>query len=215
MNPSSLKLRRTGKIALLLTILCAGQMYGMEPTSPVPYEASSEVRVDELRRTGPLYPERGTMGALEELPQDVHNEIIRMAIASSNTLEEAIQAIKVASVLRGVRYNYDNLKDLTHIVDILSNIFPDMPKLIIATKINRQLAKEYFKTLASSKPFIAKNKQQALEILGLHEGASQADITRTYRRLALLWHPDKNNDEEKDYVQEVFKVIQSAYDFFK
>ena len=30
MNQSSLKLRRTRKIALLFTILCAGQLYGME-----------------------------------------------------------------------------------------------------------------------------------------------------------------------------------------
>jgi len=116
MNPSSLKFpfslklpsrrlrlwragrltgRWTGKIALLFTILCAGQLYGMEL-------------------------KRGNLGAFEQLPEDVHKVIIK-ALATSNDLEQTIEAIKVASALQGVRY--DNLKDFTKLVHILADKF--------------------------------------------------------------------------------------------
>ncbi len=79
------------KIALLFTIVCAaGQLYGMEA--------------------------QNIMG----LPEDVRNEIIRKALAASDTLEEAIKAIKVGA-LRGV--NYDNPKDFTKLVHVLAKKF--------------------------------------------------------------------------------------------
>lgn len=43
-------------------------------------------------------------------------------------------------------------------------------------------------------------------ILGLNENASQDEIKKTYRKLAMEHHPDKGGDEEK------FKKISEAYD---
>ncbi len=56
-----------------------------------------------------------------DLPQDVRDEIIKMALPSSDNLDETIKAIK-ASVLRGVRY--DNLKTFTALMNVLAKKFP-------------------------------------------------------------------------------------------
>jgi len=45
-------------------------------------------------------------------------------------------------------------------------------------------------------------------ILGIPRGSSQEDIKKTYRNLALKWHPDKNKDP---VANERFKEINEAY----
>jgi len=99
------------KITLLFTILCAGQLYGMEAQN------------------------------ISDLPKDVHNEIIKMALATSDNLDEAIKAIKVASALRGIKY--DNLKKFTALVGVLAQKFPDLSREEIAQNFNTPLAKQY------------------------------------------------------------------------
>lgn len=50
-----------------------------------------------------------------------------------------------------------------------------------------------------------------LQVLELSMGASKAEIKQAYRRLALLWHPDKHpGDPEGASVK--FQEIQRAYD---
>jgi len=47
------------------------------------------------------------------------------------------------------------------------------------------------------------------EVLGLAPGASEDEIRRTYRRLALQWHPDRNRGDA--HAEERFKEISEAY----
>ena len=47
------------------------------------------------------------------------------------------------------------------------------------------------------------------EILGVSRDASQEEIKKAYRRLALKWHPDKNKSPE---AEERFKEINKAYE---
>ena len=102
--------------------------------SPVPYEASGEVWVEELRRTEP----EQKMGAFGQLPPELHKVIVN-ALAQSNNLEQVIEAIKVAGILSGVRY--DNLKDFTALMDILAKKFPDMSRQEIAAKFDTEIAR--------------------------------------------------------------------------
>ncbi|XP_061478011.1 dnaJ homolog subfamily B member 8 [Rhineura floridana] len=49
------------------------------------------------------------------------------------------------------------------------------------------------------------------EILGLLQNASQEDIKKAYRKLALKWHPDKN-PYNKDEAEKKFKAVAEAYE---
>ena len=53
-------------------------------------------------------------------------------------------------------------------------------------------------------------------ILGLQRDASEADIKKAYRTLALKWHPDRfstKSDDEKAKAEVQFKKINDAYEF--
>jgi DnaJ-class molecular chaperone len=49
------------------------------------------------------------------------------------------------------------------------------------------------------------------EMLEVTKTASEADIKKAYRRLALKWHPDKNPDNQKE-AEIRFKEISEAYE---
>lgn len=81
------------KILLLLTILCASQLYGMEPTS-----------LYELRRSGP--EQKGNLGAFEQLPKELRQEIVKIALASSTTADQAIKTIQGSIMMySGIQLN--------------------------------------------------------------------------------------------------------------
>src|SRR5439155_5910141 len=53
-------------------------------------------------------------------------------------------------------------------------------------------------------------KRDYYEVLGLNRDASEEDIKKAYRRLAMKWHPDRNPDNPK--AEEHFKEAKEAYE---
>ncbi|OQY21438.1 MAG: molecular chaperone DnaJ, partial [Desulfobacteraceae bacterium 4572_35.2] len=53
------------------------------------------------------------------------------------------------------------------------------------------------------------SKRDYYEVLGVNRNASDAEIKKAYRQLAVKHHPDKNPDDKK--AEEQFKVLSEAY----
>jgi len=56
-------------------------------------------------------------------------------------------------------------------------------------------------------------KRDYYEVLGLGRDASEAELKKAYRRLAMKYHPDRNPDNAE--AEAKFKEINEAYEILK
>jgi molecular chaperone DnaJ len=56
------------------------------------------------------------------------------------------------------------------------------------------------------------SKRDYYEVLGLAKDASEQDITKAYRKLAMKYHPDRNNGGDAKESEEKFKEAKEAYE---
>lgn len=74
------------------------------------------------------------------------------------------------------------------------------------------------KDIASLKAMFYKDKAQSYKILELEESASDDDVKKAYRKMAMKYHPDKvrgmGDQVEKD-AAEKFRKVQEAYEHIK
>src|SRR6185436_18555281 len=56
------------------------------------------------------------------------------------------------------------------------------------------------------------SKRDYYEVLGLTKGATEDDIKKAYRKLAMKHHPDRNQGDESKKAEEKFKEAKEAYE---
>ena len=56
------------------------------------------------------------------------------------------------------------------------------------------------------------NKRDYYEILGVPKTASEEEIKKVYRKLAMKYHPDRNSGENVKEFEEKFKEVKEAYE---
>lgn len=56
-------------------------------------------------------------------------------------------------------------------------------------------------------------KKDYYKILGIDKKATEKEIKAAYRKLALKWHPDKNNESEEAHAkaEKIFRDVTEAY----
>jgi len=107
------------KIFLLFTIICAGQLYGMEVLEP-------------------------SYGSLpRELKQEIINTVLEIinTTEESNNLSQTIVMIKIFSILHGIEYN--TLPLFNGLMNRLAKKFPDINRRDIARNFGIEIGKAY------------------------------------------------------------------------
>jgi len=56
------------------------------------------------------------------------------------------------------------------------------------------------------------SKRDYYEVLGLNKNASEAELKKAYRRLAMKYHPDRNTGEDAVVAEKKFKEAKEAYE---
>jgi molecular chaperone DnaJ len=56
------------------------------------------------------------------------------------------------------------------------------------------------------------SKRDYYEVLGVSKNASEAELKKSYRRLAMKYHPDRNTGDKAGEAEQKFKEIKEAYE---
>ncbi|KAK3283068.1 hypothetical protein CYMTET_9221 [Cymbomonas tetramitiformis] len=161
---------------------------------------------------GALHVE-GVLRPLTSAPGALHVEGVLRPLTS------APGALHVEGVLRprtsapGALHVEGNEKEVEMAKRMITETFE---KADLEKKEKREKHKEWVKDNKRQKRQLYHIRHKAdYEILGVPVGTSKADCKKAYRKLIVIWHPDKHqtkSDADRARAEKKFKEIQEAYD---
>lgn len=191
---------RTGagdfKMSLLVLIACVIKADGKTRTSEL-----ETVRRILMSNFGPVETEEA-MDILD-----------RLLVQDINEREVAAQIDR--------NMNYSSKLELLHILFMIAyadgEVSPE--ELDLLQRISAAFGISYIDFDAIRAPYTRKNDSAwAYKALGIDASASDEDIKRAYRKMAMKYHPDKLaglGEDVKKTGEEKFRAVKDAYDFLK
>lgn len=191
---------RTGagdfKMSLLVLIACVIKADGKTRTSEL-----ETVRRILMSNFGPVETEEA-MDILD-----------RLLVQDINEREVAAQIDR--------NMNYSSKLELLHILFMIAyadeEVSPE--ELDLLQRISAAFGISYIDFDAIRAPYTRKNDSAwAYKALGIDASASDEDIKRAYRKMAMKYHPDKLaglGEDVKKAGEEKFRAVKDAYDFLK
>lgn len=118
------------------------------------------------------------------------NESIRLNENYVKALARRAQIYMDLKMYEEASYDYQRVKEK-------EPTFPGILKLIEEAKREEKKSK----------------KRDYYQILGVDKNASESEIKKAYKKLAIKWHPDKNNqsDEQQKLAEKTFRDVNDAY----
>ena len=198
LRPTSQKASVQGDFRIVLLMLFANVM-----------KADGEVKKSELNVVKHFLVETfGEQGALEAL--QLLKEILKQNYSTAAIAQQASS-----------HFNYSQRIELIHLLFMISAA----DNLITPNELNTiQTAAQYLITandFESIKAMFFKtetNSDWAYKVLGVEKNATDEEVKKAYRKMAMKFHPDKVNtlgEEIKKQAEEKFKEIQKAYETIK
>lgn len=191
---------RTGagdfKMSLLVLIACVIKADGKTRTSEL-----ETVRRILMSNFGPVETEEA-MDILD-----------RLLVQDINEREVAAQIDR--------NMNYSSKLELLHILFMITyadgEVSPE--ELDLLQRMSAAFGISYIDFDAIRAPYTRKNDSAwAYKALGIDASASDEDIKRAYRKMAMKYHPDKLaglGEDVKKTGEEKFRAVKDAYDFLK
>lgn len=184
------------KVSLLVLIACV-----MKADGHVKKSELDVVKAFLLRN----YGEQGALSALQVLKELLQKDIDHMQVAQQMAMY----------------INYSTRLELVHFLLDLANADGDFAasEEQIILQISNALhlsAADYRSLLALYKK--PQNPNWAYEVLEVEPGATNEEIKRAYRRVAMKYHPDKvagAGEEIRQKATEKFQAVQEAYEYVK
>ena len=65
---------------------------------------------------------------------------------------------------------------------------------------------------------MAENKRDYYEVLGVNKNATDDELKKAYRKMAMQYHPDRQinaSETEQKWAAEKFRAVQKAYEHIK
>lgn len=172
-------------------------------------KADGEVKKSELNVVKRFLVQTfGEKGALEAL--QVLKEILKQQYSVGEIAQQASR-----------HFNYSQRNELVHLLFMIAaadNAITENEINVIQTAARHLISLNDYESIKAMFVKSASNNDWAYAVLGIERKATDEEVKKAYRKMAMKFHPDKVHtlgEQIKKQAEEKFKEIQKAYESIK